>query len=213
MKYFIGFLRNLFKRNVSLFALVDNVSEVSKKAKIYRFCQVFNSTIGDYSYVASGTSIIYATVGKFCSIADDCIIGMGTHSLNKLSTCSLFTEKKNGTGISWSNIDCVYPFIPVKVGNDVWIGERVMVMGGVSIGDGAVIGAGSIVTKDVPPYAIVVGVPARVIKYRFEQDIIEELRAIKWWDKNEKTIKRGICYFQEDNINIQGLKEYFNSEL
>ena len=89
----------------------------------------------------------------------------------------------------------------VIIGNDVTIGAHVTIMGGVVIGNGAVVGANSLVTKDVPPYAIVGGNPAKIIKYRFEDDIIEKLNEIKWWNWNEETIKENIDYILGD-VNI-----------
>ena len=162
--------------------------------------KVFRSSIGAYSYVGGKSRVINANIGKFCSIAGESSIGMGTHTLNKLSTCPIFTEKYNGTGHSWCDKSSDNPYKVVTIGNDVWVGKRVMVMGGVSIGDGAVIAAGAVVTKDVPPYAVVGGVPARVIKYRFSQDIIEKLLDLKWWNLPEEVLKDNINYFQTDNI-------------
>ena len=206
VKYIVGFLLNLFNRGVSLFAMVDKYSKVSSKAKVYGKTRIFNSVIGDYSYVGRNTKVVYAEIGKFCSIAGGSIIGMGVHTLDCLSTSPIFTEKNNATGTSWTDSLKVYPFKRVKIGNDVWIGARVMVMGGVSIGDGAVIGAGAIVTKDVPPYAIVVGVPAKVIRYRFSPEIIERLLNIKWWSISEERIKNNIHLFQSDSIDIDTLE-------
>ena len=201
-KYILGFFINLFNPAVSLFAKIDNKSAISKKAKIYGSVQMMNSTMGDYSYVGRDSRIIYADVGKFCSIAGETRIGMGTHTLDKISTSPIFTEAKNGTKHSWVKTSSVNPFKRVTVGNDVWIGVRTMVMGGVTIGDGAVIGAGSIVTKDIPPYAIVAGVPAKVIRYRFPQEQIDILLAHPWWDLPEENLKERIDIFQ-DSCNIE----------
>lgn len=207
IKYLIGFLINLFNPAVSLFAKIDNKSKISRKAKVYGNVQVTHSTMGDYSYIGRNSRIIHADIGKFCSIAGETKIGMGTHTLDKISTSSIFTESKNGTKHSWVKESAVNPFKRVVVGNDVWIGVRTMVMGGVTIGDGAVIGAGSIVTKDIPPYAVVAGVPAKLIRYRFPHEQINALLAHQWWNLPEEKLRERIELFQdssnvEENINV-----------
>ena len=207
LKYIIGFFLNLFNPAVSLFAKIDNKSEISRKAKIYSNVQVTSSSMGDYSYIGRNSRLIHADVGKFCSIASETKIGMGTHTLDKLSTSPIFTEAKNGTKHSWVKTSAVNPFHRVTIGNDVWIGVRTMIIGGVTIGDGAVIGAGSIVTKDVPPYAVVVGVPAKVIRYRFPQEQIETLLAHPWWRLPEEQLRERIELFQSSDISEERVNE------
>ena len=202
IKYLLGFLLNLLNPAVSLFAKIDNKSKISHKAKVYGHVQVTHSTMGDYSYVGRNSRIIHADIGKFCSIASETKIGMGTHTLDKISTSPIFTEAKNGTTHSWVKVSAVNPFKRVVVGNDVWIGVRTMVMGGVKIGDGAVIGAGSIVTKDIPPYAVVAGVPAKVIRYRFPKEQIDALLANPWWNLPEEKLRELIALFQ-DSENVE----------
>ena len=208
LKYIYGLLKNLFNPAVSLLAKVDNLSHIDRRAKIYRKTKVFNSSIGRYSYLGRGSSLIYAEVGQFCSNAGNTIVGPGIHPLNNLSTSPIFTEKINGTCHSWTDRTPQYPYKKVFIGNDVWIGLRVIIMGGVHIGDGAVIAAGTIVTKDVPPYAVVGGIPARILKYRFSQEIINELLNIQWWHLPENKLRDNIHYFQTDEILIDKLKEF-----
>ncbi|WP_286438487.1 CatB-related O-acetyltransferase [Bacteroides acidifaciens] len=141
--------------------------------------------------------VCIADVGKFCSIANRVNIGLGNHTINYLSTSPIFTEKYNGTGFSWINKTIAPPFKRTIIGNDVWIGFGAMVIGGVKIGDGAIIGAGSIVTKDIPPFAIAVGSPAKVIKYRFSEETIEKILQNPWWNKSEKDLKQNIIEFQK----------------
>lgn len=196
-KYILGLLKNLFNPAVSLFTKIDSESLVSRKAKVYGKTQVTNSTIGDYSYVGRNSRVVHADVGKFCSISGAVRLGMGTHTLDKLSTSPIFTERHNSTKHQWTDRQMVNPFKRVTVGNDVWIGTGVMVMGGVTIGDGAVIGAGAIVTKDVPPYAVVAGVPAKVIRYRFTDEEIQTLEEVKWWNQTDEELRNNISLFQE----------------
>lgn len=200
LKYIIGFIFNIFNPAVSCFSKIDNISKVNKKAKIYRKTTVFNSKIGSYSYLAKGSSLVYAEIGKFCSIGHGSNIGLGHHTLDKLSTSPIFTEKHNGTGHSWTNQSTEYPYKKVIIENDVWIGSRVMVMGGVRIENGAVVAAGSIVTKDIPPYAVVAGVPAKIIKFRFDEKTIKYLLQIKWWDYPDNKLKSILHLFQDSNI-------------
>lgn len=144
-------------------------------------------TIGHRSY---GTPIIRGDIsdlyiGRYCSIAQNVIVDCGFHHRVDFVTTyplNVFFEKlKHITGHPKSKGDVV-------IGNDVWIGEGTILMGGITIGDGAVIGAGSLVTKNVEPYQIVGGVPARFIKNRFPAEQVAKLLKLKWWDKEEDEI-------------------------
>lgn len=197
ISYFLGLLKYIFYPKVSIRAVIDRTSKLSKKAKINRGARVIDSNIGEYSYVDMNSWVCIADVGKFCSIANRVNIGLGNHTINYLSTSPIFTEKYNGTGFSWINKTIAPPFKRTIIGNDVWIGFGAMVIGGVKIGDGAIIGAGSIVTKDIPPFAIAVGSPAKVIKYRFSEETIEKILQNPWWNKSEKDLKQNIIEFQK----------------
>lgn len=163
-----------------------------------------NVIIGDYSYVNS--SINNATIGKFCSIAQFCQIGIGKHpSKNFVSTFPAFYSKNNtGCKISFSNENVFDEFERIEIGNDVWIGTDSIILDGVKIGDGAIIGAGAVVTKDVDDYAIVGGVPAKLIRYRFSRDQVDFLKQIRWWDKDINWIKN----HQESFRNIDEFTKY-----
>ena len=100
-------------------------------------------------------------------------------------------------------------FLPIRIGSDVWIGSHVIVMGGVTIGDGAVVAAGSIVTKDVPPFAIVGGVPAKIIKFRFPSETIKRLLEIRWWDLPDEEITKHIDLFHTPDVTIEDINRHF----
>jgi phosphonate metabolism protein (transferase hexapeptide repeat family) len=147
-----------------------------------------NTVIGDYSYVNPASVILESTIGKFCSIGSGVQIVLGSHPTDFVSTHPVFYSNSKPFK-TYSKENYVQEYLPVSIGNDVWIGDGALVMGGVSIGDGAVVAARAVVTKDVPPYAIVGGVPAKIIRYRFNENEISQLLKIKWWDWEESKIQ------------------------
>ena len=139
--------------------------------------------MGDYSYVVHDAQIIYATIGRFCSIASHTRVNPGNHPLDRVAL-NHFTYRASAYGLGPDEAG----FFDwrrghrVTLGHDVWLGHGVIVLPGVSIGTGAAIGAGAVVTKDIPPFAVAVGNPARVIRFRFPADIRAALMEIAWWD-------------------------------
>jgi acetyltransferase-like isoleucine patch superfamily enzyme len=132
------------------------------------------------------------TVGKFCSIAEDVVIlAGGEHNLEAVSTSPYFDELTGTKRINSKG--------NVHIGNDVWIGHGATILSGVTIGNGAVIAAGAVVTKDVPAYAIIGGVPARTVKYRFDEATICSLMQIGWWDWSDDQLKERATDFSDVN--------------
>jgi len=123
--------------------------------------------------------ITNTSIGKFCSIAPKVRMGLGKHPINYISTSPLFYAPKNPLLFKICKSPKFDEFEPITIGNDVWIGVNVTIMDGIKVGDGAIIGANSVVTKDVEPFSIVGGVPAKEIKKRFETAIIEKLMELK----------------------------------
>lgn len=131
------------------------------------------------------------SVGKYCQFGADVAIHTSNHPINYLSTYinnNLFSGE----------LKKLKETKTTKIGNDVWIGHNALIIGGVSIGNGVIIAAGSVVTKDVPPYAVVAGVPAKEVKKRFSENIIKEIEALKWWDLSESELEKNKQFFFKD---------------
>ena len=145
--------------------------------------KVAESRFGDYSYVTNDSDIIYAAIGKFCSIAAHVRINPGNHPLDRVMLSHVsYRSSAYGLGPDEPGLFAWRRSSPVVLGHDVWVGHGAIILPGVSIGDGAAIGAGTVVTKDVPPFAVAVGNPGRVIRQRFPRQVIEALQRIAWWD-------------------------------
>ncbi|MFW3355562.1 CatB-related O-acetyltransferase [Aliarcobacter butzleri] len=137
------------------------------------------TTIGDYCYIGRYCYLTKVNIGNYCSIANNVSIGQGEHDLNKISTNSIFYENPFD---ELTKNDC-------EIGNDVWIGVDSIIRKVVRIGNGAVIGINYVVTKNVPAFAVVVGVPAKIIKFRFDIKKQKKILLSKWWKKNKDKAK------------------------
>ena len=163
-------------------------------AKVYEKSSLSKVNMGRYSYVAKNTNITDAEIGAFCSIGSSCQIGGGIHPTCMVSTSPVFLKGKSAVGYNFGELDYL-PSLTVFIGNDVWIGSGVYIKAGVRIGTGAIIGAHAVVTHDVEPYTIVAGVPAIMIRKRFDDNTIEKLLDLKWWDWPDNSLKKYAMYF------------------
>lgn len=181
--------------------------EIGENVIVERRNMLFNSKIGSRTTLGWNNTIRNAEIGKFCSVAWNCTIGGAEHPLHRLTTSFFPFDKSYGIveETDLSEIEWAYSE-PLIVGNDVWIAAGVQVKRGVSVGDGAVLGGGGIFTKDVPPYEIWAGVPAKKIGQRFSDEIIADLMELKWWDLPKEIIANSIKLFRKD-ITPDLLKE------
>lgn len=159
---------------------------------------VIDCTLGDFSYAMGDNQIAHAHIGKFCNIATGVRINPGNHPTWRAAQHH-FTYRSASHGFDAADDAAFFEWRKqhaAHIGADVWIGHNATVMPGVSIGDGAAIGSGAVVTRDVPPYAIVVGVPARVLRNRCDPELAQTLRRIAWWDWSHKQINAALPDFR-----------------
>ena len=146
-------------------------------------CKVVNSSLDDFSYLSDDSDVINTAIGKFCSIAAHTRINPGNHPLKRVAMHHFtYRASRYGFGEDEPEFFQWRADKPVTIGHDVWLGHGAVILPGVTVGNGAAIGAGSIVTKDVAPYAIVVGNPAKPLRLRFDEDTIAGLENLQWWD-------------------------------
>jgi len=162
--------------------------QIHKTSRICAGSHLVRVSMDKYSDIGYDCTIIDTKIGAFCSLGANINIGGASHSVDWVSTSPVFNENKDHIKKKFSYHKYNFTDFTV-IGNDVWIGDRSLIKAGVTIGDGAVIGMGSVVTKDVPPYQIWAGNPARLIKSRFADNIIYELLKIKWWEFDDETIE------------------------
>ncbi|WBV61539.1 CatB-related O-acetyltransferase [Chryseobacterium camelliae] len=165
---------------------------------------IINSSIGDFSYISDGSVICETKMGKFCSIGPNVRIAPGKHPTHTFVSThpSIYSNPYNLLK-NFSKKDTFEYKKDVVIGNDVWIGANAIILDGVKIGDGAIIGANTIVTSDVESYAIIVGSPGKLVKYRFLQEEIDYLLKFKWWDKSDEWI-------QLNSENLCDIKKLIN---
>ena len=195
------------------YAIFDSSVVINKEASFEGLNRIgsysyFNGTLGYGSYIGEHCSM-YCHVGRFTSIAPYVHNNIGIHPIGVpfATTSPRFYSTQEALGGTFAESQLFEEFKePTIIGNDCWIGEDVFIAGAINIGDGAVVLAGAVVVNDVPPYAIVGGVPAKIIKFRFDDETISFLLRIKWWDKPIEWLKSNYLLL----CDIDKLKEEFN---
>jgi acetyltransferase-like isoleucine patch superfamily enzyme len=163
-------------------------NNISKLAGFSKSASIYKTSLDDYSYIAVNSIVHNSSIGKFCSIGPNVVIGYGEHPVNFISTSPVFYQSTTGFDLKPTD-DKFFGHQRVSVGSDVWIGANCFLRNGITVGHGAIIGAGAVITKDIPPYAVVTGVPGKIRKFRFDDKVIEQLLSIGWWDWDLQKIK------------------------
>lgn len=203
----IVFIHNLRKRIIvqnKCYISVDSQFEGTNK--VCESSRVAHSRFGYASYVGERSIVLNAHIGRYTSIGSDFKIICGTHpSRTFVSTHPAFYSTRKQVNVSYVDRNKFQEFkyadeegkYSVVIGNDVWIGAEVTILEGVTVGDGAIVGSGAIVTSNVEPYSIVGGVPAKHIKYRFDEETIKKLMDLRWWDKDQEWIESNAELFED----------------
>lgn len=182
-------------------------SHIDKTATVYSGTDLIDSSVGRYTYIGYDCNINQAEIGCFCSFSDHIFIGGAEHPMDWVSSSAMFMNVTgSGTAKRFAKYDSDV-FKRTVIGHDVWIGHGVTVKGGVAVGTGAVIGSGAVVTKDVPPYAVVAGVPAKVIKYRFDTETVRQLLATEWWNLTDEELSQVGSYIKEPVLFIEKVND------
>ena len=181
-------------------------SYVHPTSKVESGSQFANSTMGKYSFCGYDCDINDCSIGAFCSLANNVIIGGGAHPIEWASTSPVFYNNRDSVKKKFSRFERE-PHKRTIVGNDVWVGRSAIILQGITIGNGAIIGAGAVVTKDVEPYTIVAGCPARILRKRFSEDIIEGLLASNWWELNDNELEKCALKVRSPKDFIEAVKE------
>jgi len=192
-------------------------STIDSNVSVNRMNTVVSSSIGRYTYTGRLTTIQSTVIGRFVSISWGCTIGAGGHDYRNSSNYPLYKFIDTYTMSTEARDALVGTKVKThsRIGSDVWIASHAIILKGFSIGDGAVIGAGAVVTKDVEPYAIVAGVPAREIKKRFDEQTIKTLTEVRWWDwpieliYENKTLLFN-CTLREHNLQQLRINDKWN---
>lgn len=161
---------------------------------------VVDAHVGRYTYVGRGTYLNLITVGSFSSIGPGTLAGLGEHPVDFGSTSPAFFSTRRQCGATFAPADAFPERRPIVIGHDVWIGARTFIRDGVTIGHGAIVAAGAVVTHDVSPYTIVGGTPAKLIRLRFDEPTIARLLALEWWTWPDDRLLAAQPYLASRNL-------------
>lgn len=210
-----------FERKLSASHFQMRYMATFKNCKFGRYNTLYNEAVlvgvemGDFSYASYRCRLSNVSIGKFSCIGPDVSAGLGVHpSRDFVSTHPAFYSAKKTVQATFVGENLFKDSNRIVIGNDVWIGARAIILDGVEIGNGSIVAAGAVVTKDVPAYAVVGGVPARVLRYRFSPEEISFLENFRWWDRDVDWLRSNASRFtnikqfiDESRIDSEGRKE------
>ena len=173
-------------------------STIKNSSKIEAGSAFINSYMDKYSFCGYDCEILNTVIGSYCSIANNVVIGGAMHPASWVSTSPVFYKGRDSIAKKFSEFERPHDKI-TTIGHDVWIGQYCLIKQGVSVGTGSIIGMGSIVTKNVPPFEIWAGNPARLIRKRFDEDTIQKLLETKWWEKSDDEINKLAIHIKDVN--------------
>lgn len=215
IKYIITFFKYYFSSKEITLKFYSRLFNVDLEGDnfIGRNCVITNSSVGKYTYISNNCVFSNCEIGRFCSIGQNVHLIQGTHPTNLfVSTSPMFFSNNHAAfhetfvqNKLFEEYKQTFDGKSLKIGNDVWIGSNVDILEGCSIGDGAIVGAKALITKDVPPYAIVGGVPARIIRYRFPESDILKLSNIRWWQWEDDKIRQHLSDFTDYRLFLRSL--------
>ena len=201
---FWGKVRFNYSVNISQKSIFEGANSIGDRS-------YFSGKMGYGTYICNDCSII-GNIGRFCSIAAEVKNSLGVHPVSSpyVSTSPMFFSLRKQSGETFAQKQLFDELkSPIEIGHDCWIGQRVFIVGGVKIGTGAVILAGAVVTKDIPPYAIVGGVPAKILKYRYDEETIDFLLKSEWWNYSNEWLRNNYEIFS----NIDEFKRVVNETI
>jgi acetyltransferase-like isoleucine patch superfamily enzyme len=178
-----------------------NDSQLSTCVTVGSRTKLRRVSVGRYSYIANQTHLNNVEIGSFCSISQRVMNHLGNHPTRTFVSTHPAFYALNSPTPTFADKETFSDYgEKVTIGHDVWIGSEVLLMDGIKIGNGAIVAARSVVTHDVPPYAIIGGIPARLIRYRFDEKTIQRLEDFQWWNKGLDWMKSNVDSFQDISI-------------
>lgn len=180
-------------------------SIVHPSSKIESGSSFYYSSLGRHSFCGYDCEVYHANIGSFTSIANRVVIGGARHPMEWVGMSPVFYKGRDSVRKKFSEY-LLDPAVVTYIGHDVWIGHSAVLLSGIQIGDGAVVGAGAVVTKDVPPYGVVAGNPARLIRYRFDEATISALEEIRWWEFDDESLLKVAPHVRDPSIFISACR-------